>query len=105
MSVKIPGFLRRTEVHVEDYLGQTGKGASYGPERVLEVRKEDRRRILREKGSTEISISSVTLALDPEQDIPEGSRVTLPDGRELVAREIISPEFLSGPAYREVLLG
>ncbi|MFJ9657616.1 hypothetical protein ACIRPR_06560 [Streptomyces griseoflavus] len=76
-----PGFLKRHEVTVEPYLGESAYGPRYGPPVAVVGLLERRIRVVRgQNGEETTSSGTFRTRLDAGADIGAESRVTLPDG-------------------------
>ncbi|MEE1814211.1 hypothetical protein PUR59_04145 [Streptomyces sp. SP18ES09] len=76
----IPRFLMRHRVGIEPYLGSTSKGRAYGPSTTIRCFIDEQTRMVRSPAGEQVTSSSTVYA-DPDITVPEGSRVTLPDGQ------------------------
>ena len=73
-------FLIHT-ISVEDYLGNTSKGARYAPARPVRCLLDEQTRVVRSPGGEQVTSTSTAYAGPEEQKAPPLSRVTLPSGR------------------------
>lgn len=104
----VPRSLLRQEATVEPYDGETATGPVWGEPFTLPCRFEGKRRTIRrvnagaDAGNDVISTGSVTIR--PDRDIPVLSRVTV-DGRRYEVFDVLVGEGLTRPAYLELLVG
>ncbi|MBZ6250572.1 hypothetical protein KVH27_19590 [Streptomyces olivaceus] len=77
---RVPGWLLRHRITIEEYLGDSSTGALYGPpQRVRAFVDEQTRAVVSPGGETVTSSSTAYTA--PGTTAPPLSRVTLPSGR------------------------
>lgn len=77
---RIPGWLLRHRITVEEYLGDTSKGPRYGPPQQLRCFVDEQTRAVRSPGGEDVTSSGTAYAA-PGTTVPPLSRVTLPSGR------------------------
>lgn len=100
----MPGVLARQTVTVEPYEGDGAYGPVYGPQRTIQCRKDDTRRVVRDANGVEVT-SDVTLWVPTNQKpLKTEDRVTLPDGRTTRVLVTKVHHAISRPAMREVVL-
>ncbi|MFK0124884.1 hypothetical protein ACIQSP_16405 [Streptomyces nigra] len=78
---RIPGWLLRHRITVEEYLGEGSKGPRYGPPQELRCFVDEQTRAVRSPGGEDVTSSSTAYAA-PGTRVRPLSRVTLPSGRK-----------------------
>lgn len=76
----LPPYLMRHTVTLEPLTGEGPFGPLFGPSAPVRCRRDDKRRLVRGRDGSEI-VSETTLYMSPQQECPDGSRITLDDGR------------------------
>jgi hypothetical protein len=104
----IPGFLLAQagqDVQVEPYRGASAYGDVFDLPATVRAIVEASRRLVRDRDGRQVT-SETTLYCQPGQDIPPGSRVTLPDGRITTVVQAIPNDGrgLPVPSHLEVVL-
>lgn len=103
--MKVPTSLLREVFTIEEFLGEGAYGAKYGASQVVKGRFEGRRRVVSSPGGSDL-MSSGSVIVRPDVDVAPQSRAT----RQLTDRtyrvlDVVDGEGLTGPAYRELILG
>jgi hypothetical protein len=84
---------RRFLIHritVEDYLGDTSKGRTYGPPREVRCLVDEKTRAVRSPGGEQVTSTSTAYAGPEEKTAPPLSRVTLPSGRVTTVIQVMN---------------
>lgn len=77
---RIPGWLLRHRITIEEYLGASSTGTQYGPPQQVRAFVDEQTRAVVSAGGEQVTSSS-TAYTAPGVKAPPLSRVTLPSGR------------------------
>lgn len=91
----LPRFLLQHSVSVEAYLGATGRGPTYGAAATVKCFKQNVQKLIRTPSEGQV-LSTATLYVNPDVNIPLFSRVTL-DGRTAT---VLTVKILDGGGFR-----
>ncbi|MGI5196580.1 hypothetical protein ACQEVY_23510 [Streptomyces sp. CA-288835] len=90
-DVKVPGFLLRHTVQVEEYLGSSSTGDVYGPVAPVRCLLDERTQVVISPGGEQVTSSSSYITRIDHSPAPK-SRVTLPDGQVTKVITIARPD-------------
>ncbi|EPH40339.1 hypothetical protein ABT390_13525 [Streptomyces aurantiacus] len=101
---RVPGWLLRHEVTVEPYLGTSAYGPRYGPAVTARALVAATVKRVRDRTGAE-TVSTAQIIAAPDLACPNGSRITLPDGRRTTALTVAhhTAPGLPVPASTEVM--
>jgi hypothetical protein len=99
--MKIPPFMLTQEVTIEAHQGETAYGQSFAEPRTVKCRVESRKRVAVGAQGSDVTVAA-TLYLDPSEDVPVESKVTL-DGRSMTVIDSRTHYDLTQGQYLEVM--
>lgn len=101
--MKVPSSLLRERITVEPYLGSTAYGPKWGTPVQVKARVEGKRRAIKTTDGVDV-ISTASATIGAEHTFRPESKVTHGD-RAFQVLDVLDGEGLTGPAYRELMLG
>lgn len=103
-GIRIPGFLLRDRIQIEDHSGGTAYGPSYAASRTIKARVESTTRLTIDRGGNNVRAEAIAYIRPEAGPVPVESRVTWGGKTYRVLAAGAVPDERR-PTHRELLLG